>query len=48
VRLDAETGGETKDGPRVLGNIGLIKRDAQRQDCRHATTVIVTKLMTDK
>jgi hypothetical protein len=48
VRLDAEAGSETKDRARILGNIGLIKRDAQGQDCRHATTVIVAKLMTDK
>ena len=48
VRLDTEAGGETKDRARVLGNVGLIKRDAQGQDCRHATTVIVAKLMTDK
>src|SRR5205823_1679701 len=26
----------------------LIERDAQGQDCRHATTVIVAKLMMDK
>src|SRR5437016_6330360 len=38
VRLDAEAGSETKDRARILGNIGLIKRDAQGQDCRHATT----------
>ena len=48
VRLDTEAGGETKDRARVLGNVGLIKRDAQGQDWRHATTVIVAKLMTDK
>ena len=29
VRLDTEAGGETKDRARVLGNVGLIKRDAQ-------------------
>jgi hypothetical protein len=41
VRLEAETSGETKDRARVLGNIGLIKRDAQGQDCGHATTLIL-------
>ena len=29
VRLDAEAGGETENGPRVLGNIGLEQRNAQ-------------------
>ena len=29
MRLDAETGGQTKNGPRVLGNIGLEQRNAQ-------------------
>jgi hypothetical protein len=36
VRLEAEAGGETKNRARVLGDIGLIKRNAHRQDCRHA------------
>jgi hypothetical protein len=48
VRLDTEAGGETKNRARVLGNVGLIKRDAQGQDCGHATKVIVAKLMMDK
>src|SRR3954471_1761387 len=29
MRFDAETGGQTKNGPRVLGNIGLEQRNAQ-------------------
>src|SRR6185369_4981791 len=29
MRLDAETCGQTKNGPRVLGNIGLEQRNAQ-------------------
>ncbi len=29
VRLDAEAGSETENGPRVLGNIGLEQRNAQ-------------------
>ena len=36
VRLEAEAGGEAKNRPGVLGDIGLEKRDAHRHDRRHA------------
>jgi len=36
VGLDAEAGGETKNRARVLGDVGLIKRNAYGEDCSHA------------
>src|SRR5438309_1595384 len=41
LRLDAETCGQAKNGPGVLGNVGLEKRDPHGQ-ARHLATYAIS------